>query len=104
MTPDCQVVDVVFTKSIIRSKASFTYEEAQARIDDPNRTDELTQSVRRLNELAKVCVQVFGAVRASIVFMIPPYRCPCVEDNFRFFEVRGAARGTQCNEGMRRAL
>lgn len=34
MTEDGDIVNVDFTKSIIRSKHSFTYEEAQNRIDD----------------------------------------------------------------------
>ena len=71
MTPDCQVVDVVFTKSIICSKKSFTYEEAQVRIDDPQMTDELTQSIRRLNDLAKVWFRCVSSV-SKLAFEGPP--------------------------------
>ena len=35
MTPDAQVIQVSFSKSVIRSRASLTYDEAQARLDDP---------------------------------------------------------------------
>lgn len=35
MTPDAEIVNVRFTKSVIASKAAFTYEEAQVRKDDP---------------------------------------------------------------------
>lgn len=35
MTPDGDIVNVRFTKSVIASKAAFTYEEAQIRKDDP---------------------------------------------------------------------
>lgn len=35
MTPVADVVNVRFTKSVIASKAAFTYEEAQIRKDDP---------------------------------------------------------------------
>lgn len=35
MTRDCEIVDVMFTKSIIRSKASFTYEEVCGRDGPP---------------------------------------------------------------------
>jgi exosome complex exonuclease DIS3/RRP44 len=35
MTSEAEVVGVRYTKSIIRSKFSFTYDEAQARLDDP---------------------------------------------------------------------
>ncbi|KAF8999767.1 hypothetical protein BDQ17DRAFT_1360335 [Cyathus striatus] len=53
MTPDAEIVKVRFTKSVIASKAAFTYEEAQIRKDDPHQQDELTQSIRLLNSLAK---------------------------------------------------
>jgi exosome complex exonuclease DIS3/RRP44 len=43
-----------FTKSIIRSRAALTYAEAQTRIDDARLTDELTENLRALNNLAKV--------------------------------------------------
>ena len=35
MTPDADITNVRFTKSVIASKAAFTYEEAQIRKDDP---------------------------------------------------------------------
>lgn len=35
LTPEAEIVNVRFTKSVIASKAAFTYEEAQIRIDDP---------------------------------------------------------------------
>jgi exosome complex exonuclease DIS3/RRP44 len=35
LTPDADIVKVRFTKSVIASKAAFTYEEAQIRKDDP---------------------------------------------------------------------
>ncbi|CAE6442699.1 unnamed protein product [Rhizoctonia solani] len=52
LTPDADIVKVRFTKSVIASKAAFTYEEAQIRKDDPALNDELTQSIRLLNSLA----------------------------------------------------
>ncbi|KAF5369035.1 hypothetical protein D9758_002962 [Tetrapyrgos nigripes] len=52
LTPDADIVNVRFTKSVIKSKAAFTYEEAQIRKDDPHLQDELTQSIRLLNSLA----------------------------------------------------
>ncbi|KAI2807416.1 exosome catalytic subunit dis3 [Blomia tropicalis] len=42
-----------FTKSIIKSKASLTYAEAQLKIDSKEQ-DEVSQSLRRLNALAKI--------------------------------------------------
>ncbi|KAG9108384.1 exosome catalytic subunit dis3, partial [Ceratobasidium sp. 392] len=53
LTPDADIVNVRFTKSVIASKAAFTYEEAQIRKDDPTLKDELTQSIRLLNSLAQ---------------------------------------------------
>ncbi|KAJ1921532.1 exosome catalytic subunit dis3 [Mycoemilia scoparia] len=50
---DANIVNVDFCRSVIHSKASFTYGEAQARIDDPSNTDDLTEGVRTLNRLAK---------------------------------------------------
>ncbi|KAG7440552.1 RNB-domain-containing protein [Guyanagaster necrorhizus] len=52
LTPDADIVNVRFTKSVIASKAAFTYEEAQIRKDDPNLRDPLTASIRLLNSLA----------------------------------------------------
>lgn len=34
MTPEAEIVNVRFFKSVIASKAAFTYAEAQKRIDD----------------------------------------------------------------------
>ncbi|KAG8936120.1 exosome catalytic subunit dis3 [Tulasnella sp. 418] len=53
MTAEAEVINVRFTKSVITSKAAFTYEEAQIRKDDPRRTDTLTESIRLLNSLAR---------------------------------------------------
>ncbi|KAG0266938.1 exosome catalytic subunit dis3 [Actinomortierella ambigua] len=50
---DANIVRVRFTKSVIASKASFTYEEAQMRIDDERQQDDLTKGIRVLNQLAK---------------------------------------------------
>ncbi|KAL0954735.1 hypothetical protein HGRIS_003688 [Hohenbuehelia grisea] len=53
MTPEADIVNVRFTKSVIASKAAFTYEEAQSRKDDPHLQDDLTKGIRLLNELAR---------------------------------------------------
>ncbi|KAI9478991.1 exosome catalytic subunit dis3 [Coemansia sp. RSA 989] len=50
---DANIVNVTFHKSVIHSKASLTYEEAQNRIDDPSMQDSITKSIRDLNMLAK---------------------------------------------------
>ena len=48
-----EIVKVGFAKSIIRSKHSFTYDEAQKRIDNKSLNDEITLGLRGLNKLAK---------------------------------------------------
>ena len=35
LTPEAEIINVRFTKSVIASKAAFTYEEAQLKKDDP---------------------------------------------------------------------
>lgn len=52
LTPEAEIVNVRFTKSVIASKMAFTYEEAQKRKDDSGLNDELTESIRLLNKLA----------------------------------------------------
>lgn len=54
VTPEAEVVSSQFTKSLIRSRAAMTYEEAQSRIDDVRLTDELSTNLRTLNSLARI--------------------------------------------------
>ena len=53
ITPDADIVNSVFTKSVIRSREAFSYEQAQLRIDDRSQKDELTQGMRTLLMLSK---------------------------------------------------
>ncbi|KAI8616572.1 hypothetical protein BC830DRAFT_1063292 [Chytriomyces sp. MP71] len=53
MTPDAKVVDVKYSKSVIRSRASLTYDAAQARLDDPTLTDPVSMGIKMLNSIAK---------------------------------------------------
>ncbi|KAJ3125164.1 exosome catalytic subunit dis3 [Nowakowskiella sp. JEL0407] len=53
MNSDAEILDVKFTKSVIKSKASFTYDEAQIRLDDKISEDPLSKSIKMLNMLAK---------------------------------------------------
>lgn len=57
MNEDAEIVDVKFTKSVIKSKFSFTYEEAQTRIDDDRMQDDVTKGIRVLNKFAKILRQ-----------------------------------------------
>jgi exosome complex exonuclease DIS3/RRP44 len=51
---DANIIKTKFHKSVIESKAALTYEQAQLIIDDKNKNDEIAQSLRRLNSLAKI--------------------------------------------------
>ncbi|KAI7815809.1 hypothetical protein BC939DRAFT_404742 [Gamsiella multidivaricata] len=53
LNENAEIVNVRFTKSVIASKASLTYEEAQNRIDDERMQDDITKGIRTLNQLAK---------------------------------------------------
>eukprot|EP00300_Choanocystis_sp_HF-7_P013762 c18439_g1_i1.p1 GENE.c18439_g1_i1~~c18439_g1_i1.p1 ORF type:complete len:968 (+),score=237.71 c18439_g1_i1:29-2932(+) len=53
LTPEAETVKVTYHKTIIQSVCSFTYAQAQMRIDDQSLTDDLTQDLRNLNKLAK---------------------------------------------------
>lgn len=57
MTPNAEIISSDFTKSVIRSREAFSYEQAQLRIDDKSQKDELTQSMRTLLHLSRVLRQ-----------------------------------------------
>ncbi|KAI0379828.1 RNB-domain-containing protein [Hypomontagnella monticulosa] len=47
------IINVRFTKSVIKSREAFSYEQAQLRIDDGSQQDDLTQGMRTLLMLSK---------------------------------------------------
>lgn len=53
ITPDADIVTSSFTKSVIRSREAFSYEQAQIRIDDATQQDDLTTGMRTLLMLSK---------------------------------------------------
>ncbi|KAI9759095.1 MAG: exosome catalytic subunit dis3 [Chaenotheca gracillima] len=53
ITPDAEIVASSYTKSVIRSREAFSYEQAQLRVDDLSQKDELTQGMRTLMMLSK---------------------------------------------------
>ena len=53
ITKDAEIINSTFTKSVIRSREAFSYEQAQIRIDDRLQNDELTQGMRTLLMLSK---------------------------------------------------
>ncbi|KAJ3031722.1 UNVERIFIED_CONTAM: hypothetical protein HDU68_000657 [Siphonaria sp. JEL0065] len=53
MTPDAEIIDCKYSKSVIRSRASLTYDAAQARLDDPTLTDPVSTGIKMLNRIAK---------------------------------------------------
>lgn len=50
---NADLVNSVFTKSVIRSREAFSYEAAQLRIDDKSQKDDLTNGMRHLMALSK---------------------------------------------------
>ncbi|KAJ5107891.1 Exosome complex exonuclease dis3 [Penicillium angulare] len=57
VTPNAEIVSSDFTKSVIRSREAFSYEQAQLRIDDASQKDELTESMRNLLKFSKILRQ-----------------------------------------------
>jgi exosome complex exonuclease DIS3/RRP44 len=53
ITPDANIVKSEFTKSVIKSREAFSYEQAQLRVDDRSQKDELTNAMRTLMMLSK---------------------------------------------------
>jgi exosome complex exonuclease DIS3/RRP44 len=53
ITPEASIINSTFTKSVIRSREAFSYEQAQMRIDDNAQTDDLTHGMRTLLMLSK---------------------------------------------------
>lgn len=53
LTEEGQIVNVEFSKSVIKSREAFSYQQAQLRIDDVNQKDELTNGMRLLLSLSK---------------------------------------------------
>jgi len=53
ITPEADIVSSDFTKSVIRSREAFSYEQAQIRIDDNGLQDDLTKGMRTLLMLSK---------------------------------------------------
>ena len=53
ITKDADIVSSSFTKSVIRSREAFSYEQAQFRIEDKSQKDELTRGMRTLLKLSK---------------------------------------------------
>ncbi|RBQ68308.1 hypothetical protein VDGD_08783 [Verticillium dahliae] len=50
---NADMVNVRFTKSVIKSREALSYEAAQLRVDDASQTDELTQGIRMLMKLSR---------------------------------------------------
>ena len=53
ITPDANIVKSEFTKSVIKSREAFSYEQAQIRVDDASQQDDLTNAMRTLMMLSK---------------------------------------------------
>jgi exosome complex exonuclease DIS3/RRP44 len=53
LNSNADIVSVRFTKSVIKSREAFSYEQAQLRIDDASQQDDLTKGMRTLLTLSK---------------------------------------------------
>ncbi|KAF7544075.1 hypothetical protein G7Z17_g10237 [Cylindrodendrum hubeiense] len=53
LNEDADIISVRFTKSVIKSREAFSYEQAQLRIDDASQQDDLTNGMRMLLALSK---------------------------------------------------
>ncbi|RSL59802.1 hypothetical protein CEP54_007099 [Fusarium duplospermum] len=53
LNDNADIVNVRFTKSVIKSREAFSYEQAQLRIDDDSQQDDLTKGMRMLLMLSK---------------------------------------------------
>jgi exosome complex exonuclease DIS3/RRP44 len=53
LTPDADIVRADYTKSVIKSREAFSYEQAQIRVDDQSQQDDLTNGIRMLMMLSK---------------------------------------------------
>lgn len=54
VTPNAEIINSSFTKSVIKSKAAMTYEQAQLVIDDQNQNTPIAIGLRQLNKFAKI--------------------------------------------------
>ncbi|XP_060878753.1 exosome complex exonuclease RRP44 [Metopolophium dirhodum] len=54
MTPNADIVNSTYTKSVIKSKAAMTYDQAQLIIDDQNQDNSIALGLRQLNKFAKI--------------------------------------------------
>ncbi|VFQ59900.1 unnamed protein product [Cuscuta campestris] len=57
MTPEAEIISTRYTKSVIKSCASLSYVEAQARMDDSRLVDPVTTDLRNMNALSKIMRQ-----------------------------------------------
>jgi exosome complex exonuclease DIS3/RRP44 len=53
LNDNADIINVRFTKSVIKSREAFSYEQAQLRIDDKSQKDDLTEGMRTLLMLSK---------------------------------------------------
>jgi exosome complex exonuclease DIS3/RRP44 len=53
LNDNADIVNVRFTKSVIKSREAFSYEQAQLRIDDESQQDDLTNGMRMLLMLSR---------------------------------------------------
>ena len=73
MDAEANVLSTRFVKTVIRSEAALSYDEAQLRLDDARLTDPLTTSLRTLNSLAK-CLKARRNAAGALTLGSPEVR------------------------------
>ena len=73
MDAEANVLSTRFVKTLIRSEAALSYDEAQLRLDDARLTDPLTTSLRTLNSLAK-CLKARRNAAGALTLGSPEVR------------------------------
>jgi exosome complex exonuclease DIS3/RRP44 len=84
MTPDAEIVNVTFKKSIIHSIAALTYQQAQSMIDQPDDDSDIQASaVKRLAAIARI-LRRKRIDAGALTLASPEVKCKCYHPNFFF--------------------
>lgn len=80
MDSNAEIVNVEYSKSIIKSRASFTYDQAQKRLDDVNAKDPVSVGIKTLNMLAKK-MRAKRMARGALVLASPEVKFQIENDS-----------------------
>lgn len=83
---EANILSTKYHKSVIKSKAALTYEEAQLIIDDETQNTDIAESLRQLNRLAKILKQR-RMEKGALVLASPEIRFQVDSDSLDPIEV-----------------